>query len=104
MRVGRRSAPLSTCGTPGKIADQSSSRFCVWVSFPIVGYGLDPIMPVQSTLLNRAGGTRSASEKSKPAVTFAQYAALCLGLMFGPGANAQPAYLIHLARATASSS
>jgi hypothetical protein len=38
----------------------------------IVGYGLDPIMPVQSTLLNRAGGTRSASEKSKPAMTLAQ--------------------------------
>src|SRR6202022_1678614 len=51
------------------------------------GYGLLPIRPVHSTLLNCAGGTWSASEKSNPAVTLAQYSASCLGLMFGPRAN-----------------
>src|ERR1700720_1673254 len=56
----------------------------------MVGYGLAPIRPVHSTLLNRAGGTWSASEKSKPAVTSAQYAALCLGVTFGPAANLTP--------------
>lgn len=38
----------------------------------LAGYGLPPIMPFQITWLNLPGGTRSASEKSKPAVAFAQ--------------------------------
>src|SRR5689334_16460166 len=56
----------------------------------MAGYGLRLIRPAHSTLLNRTGGTWSAWEKSKPAVTLVQYAALCLGLMFGPAANFTP--------------
>ena len=52
-----------------------------------VGYGLLPIRPFHMTWWNLAVGTWSASAKSKPAVTLSQYAALCLGLMFGPAAN-----------------
>src|SRR5262249_28929966 len=36
------------------------------------GYGFPSIRPVQSTRLNWAGGTWSATEKSKPAVTRSQ--------------------------------
>jgi hypothetical protein len=63
----------------------------VTAAWPLMaGYGLGPIRPAHSTLLNRAGGTWSAWEKSKPAVTLVQYAALCFGLMFGPAANFTP--------------
>src|ERR1700730_4835034 len=69
---------------------RSSSSF-VPAAWPrSAGYGLLPIRPVHSTLLNWAVGTWSASEQSKPAVTLAQYVASCLGLMFGPGANFTP--------------
>src|SRR5580700_2093901 len=66
---------------------QSSFLTAAW---PLMaGYG-ELIRPAHSTLLNRAGGTWSAWEKLKPAVTMVQYAALCLGLMFGPAANFTP--------------
>jgi hypothetical protein len=42
----------------------------------MTGYGLSPMRPVHSTRLNCAGGTWSASEKSKLAVTRSQYSAL----------------------------
>src|SRR3984893_222009 len=75
----------------GRSAQRRSSSSFVPVAWPRrAGYGLLPIRPVHSTLLNWAGGTWSASEKSKPAVTLAQYAAPCLGLMLGPAANFTP--------------
>src|SRR5215467_3143380 len=69
------------------LRDQSSLSTLLRWSSAIFGYGLDPMRPFQSTLLYLAGGTRSASEKSKLAVTLAQYAAVCFGLMVGPCAN-----------------
>src|ERR1700730_19431848 len=67
---------------------QSSFMTAAWPLMAACGLRL--IRPAHSTLLNRTGGTWSAWEKSKPAVTSVQYAALCLGLMFGPAANFTP--------------
>src|ERR1700730_6227502 len=66
---------------------RSSSSFLPAAWPRRAGYGLLPMRPVHITRLNWAGGTWSASEKSNPAVTLAQYSASCLGLMFGPRAN-----------------
>ena len=43
----------------------------------------------EAILLNLAGGTRSASEKSNPTVAFAQYSALRFGFKRRPAANAE---------------
>src|SRR5438309_1953544 len=56
----------------------------------LAGYALPPLRPRHNTRLNRPGGTRSASEKSNPAVTRAQYFALCFGLTTGPRAYLTP--------------
>ena len=63
----RRTIPREArVGPPNQSSGSSATRPAN------AGYGLPPISPSHTTLLNLAGGTRSASEKSKPAVTLAQ--------------------------------
>src|SRR5437763_12213691 len=86
IHLPRPASPL-----PFRKSVQSSSRSATWRAFiRLAGYGFPPLRPRQRTRLNRPAGTRSASEKSNPAVTLAQYFAPCFGLTIRPLAYLTP--------------